>query len=453
MKRTTLYLAVSAILVDTAAILVGMIVAYNLRAQGAELYFWPFYQYVWFIVGIIPVWLLLFASQGLYNPANFPSGWSAFGRQLIGLLSGWGVMIIVLYLWRTPQTAAFPRLVIGYGLFSTLFFVAFGRILLNSFGHLLRRAGVGVMRTVVLSRSPQNDFIHKLSNARTGRKVVAVLDEGTPHSLAALYKKERFDELIVAEAGSSETELLSLANWAEEHHCNFVLIPSLLAVRTTNVEVGTLAGTPVMLVRRTPLDGWGRVFKRLMDIVIVLPIIIILVPLYVLLFLLVKISSRGPAIFRQARIGQDGRTFYIHKFRSMYVDGDKRFKKIGAWSTDEKTDPRVTGFGRLLRRTNLDELPQLFDILVGRMSIVGPRPEQPQYVEKFSKEVPEYLKRHNVKSGLTGWAQVNGLRGDTSIPERVKYDLFYIENWSILFDLRIMLATVVYLLRRPVLPE
>ena len=137
----------------------------------------------------------------------------------------------------------------------------------------------------------------------------------------------------------------------------------------------------------------------------------------------------------------------MHKFRSMYVDADQRFKEFGAWSTDEAKDPRITPVGRAIRKTMIDELPQLWDVFVGKMSIVGPRPEQPKYVDKFVKEVPSYFKRHFVKSGLTGWAQVNGLRGDTSVAERVKYDLYYIENWSIWFDLRIMLATVGYVLR------
>jgi lipopolysaccharide/colanic/teichoic acid biosynthesis glycosyltransferase len=132
----------------------------------------------------------------------------------------------------------------------------------------------------------------------------------------------------------------------------------------------------------------------------------------------------------------------------MYADADARFAELGGWSSDEKRDPRITFLGHILRKTNLDELPQLWDIFCGRMSVVGPRPEQPKYVEKFSHELPDYIKRHHVKSGLTGWAQVNGLRGDTSIAERVKYDLYYIQNWSILFDIRIIISTFLIVIKQ-----
>jgi len=447
MKRFNLYLTILSLLIDIIALFTGLIIAYQIRAGGAELYYWPFPAYLKFISIMVPVWVILLASQGLYNPRTLPKGWNAFGRLLVGLLSGWGVMLIVLYLWRSPQAQVFPRLVIAYGLLWTLLYLLIGRLLLSIIRSIFRQSRQGIVTTVILAGANSDRFISQLRSDPSGdREIIAVIRENYLTELSKLFKRHSFDELIMVDPNIPEDVRLQLIDWAETNSCMVAMVPSVLSVRASNVEIGTLAGTPIMYFLRTPLDGWGRVFKRLFDIVLSLLLIIILLPFYLLFLILVPLTARGPAIFRQARVGQDGRLFYIHKFRSMYIDGDKRFKMD--WSGDEATDPRITPLGRFLRRTNFDEIPQLFDILTGAMSMVGPRPEQPQYVEKFAQEVPDYLKRHHVKSGLTGWAQVNGLRGDTSISERVKYDLFYIENWSIWFDIRIIVSTLVFMGRQ-----
>ncbi len=448
MKRFNLYLTILSLLIDIVALFTGLIVAYQIRAGGTELYYWPFSAYLRFIALMVPVWIFLLASQGIYNPRTLPRGWNALGRLLIGLISGWGVMLIVLYLWRSPQAQVFPRLVIAYGFFWTLFYLLVGRLLLAIIRSILRQSRQGTITTVILAGNDSNDFIERLrSDPGSDREIVAILRENNYlKELPKLFARQSFDELIMVDPNIAEEIRLRLIDWAETNGCMVAMIPSVLSVRASNVEIGTLGGTPIMYFLRTPLDGWGRIFKRLFDIVLVIPMIIILSPFYLFFLVLVPLTARGPAIFRQARVGQDGKIFYVHKFRSMYIDGDKRYQMD--WSGDEATDPRITPLGRFLRKTNLDEIPQLFDIFIGSMSIVGPRPEQPQYVEKFSQEVPDYLKRHHVKSGLTGWAQVNGLRGNTSISERVKYDLYYIENWSIWFDVRIIISTFVFIGRQ-----
>lgn len=448
MKLTNLYLALISLLTDLTAVFLGMVVAYIWKAQGAEIYLWPFEHYLRFVLIVLPIWLALFASQGLYNPRALPRGWSGFGRLLIGLVAGWGMLLIILYFWRSPQAQAFPRLLVIYGIVATTVLTVVGRWLINIIVDVLYRMGRGVTRTVVIGNHGNDTFVKNLSsNWIHGRKVLAVLSTGEAiEQLEALSKKEKIEEVVVTQQNITDEKLLEVLNWAEMHGANFALVPSLLSVRATNVETTTLAGTPIMFFLRTPLEGWRRIYKRLLDLVIVTPTMIILLPVYILVAFLVAVTSKGPVIFIQERVGQDGRKLQLHKFRSMFVNGDKEHNHD--WSSNERTDPRVTPLGRFLRRSNLDELPQLWDVFIGAMSLVGPRPEQPKYVEKFSKEVPEYLKRHNVKSGLTGWAQVNGLRGDTSIPERVKYDLYYIENWSIWFDLRIIVATALYLVSK-----
>ncbi|MEK7548669.1 MAG: sugar transferase [Patescibacteria group bacterium] len=447
LRRTNFYLAGVAIIVDLVAIFLAMMVSYRLRAEGSELHFWPEPFFRQFVILMLPVWLILLASQGLYNLRSLPRGWSSFSRLLIGLLSGWGVMIIVLYLWRSPAAVAFPRLVIAYGLFLTLLFAVIGRWMVLTLERFLYLSGQMSIRTVIIAKNKKNRFIGALEQSPSPRREItvigAVMSDRYLEKLTQLHQEKLIEEVVIADPDLDEKTQLEILSWAEDRGVSFILVPSILAVRATNVEVGSLASEPVMYFLRTPLEGWRRVEKRLFDLVLVILAIIILSPLALLVAVLVKISSPGPLIFRQVRVGQDGRQFYIHKFRSMYLDNNQRYPRFGGWSASEANDPRVTPLGRLLRRSNLDEIPQLFDILVGTMSVVGPRPEQPNFVRKFSDDILDYPRRHHVKSGLTGWAQVNGLRGDTSISERVKYDLYYIEHWTIWFDLRIIGSTFI----------
>ncbi|HUD20746.1 MAG TPA: sugar transferase [Candidatus Saccharimonadales bacterium] len=447
MKRSNLILAALCVLVDAAAIFFALIWAYMLRADGTQLYFWSFSRYLTLALWTLPLWLVLFASQGLYNPRNLPRGWNAFGRSLVGLLSGWGAILIILYLWRAPEALVLPRLLIVYGILLTTGLVLVGKTLISLVIKIMFSARVGLIRTVIVDSRADDGFVQELkAKNKHGREVVAVVAPGEAlDKLSQLIKTTTFDEVVVANSNLDETKLFELLDWAENNGKALAVVPSLMTVRATNVEMSTLAQTPIMFFKRTPLEGWGRIAKRVTDFILVTLALIILSPILLVAAILVKITSRGPVIYRQERIGQDGRPFFVHKFRSMYVDAEKRFNRD--WSTDEKTDPRITPLGRFIRRTNVDELPQLWEVFIGKMSLVGPRPEQTKYVEKFAKEVPNYFKRHFVKSGLTGWAQINGLRGDTPIPERVKYDLYYIENWSLWFDLRIILATFAYLLR------
>ena len=200
-----------------------------------------------------------------------------------------------------------------------------------------------------------------------------------------------------------------------------------------------LVGLPVVNIRYVPLSNtFNNVVKRTFDFVCSLFGIILISPLLLLITILIKTTSKGPLIFSQERIGLHNKPFKMYKFRTMKVQTEEEEKE--AWTV--KDDPRVTKIGRILRKTSLDELPQLFNILKGEMSIVGPRPERPFFVEKFKEEIPRYMIKHQVRPGLTGWAQVNGLRGDTSIKKRIEYDLYYIENWTFSFDIRIMFLTI-----------
>lgn len=199
-----------------------------------------------------------------------------------------------------------------------------------------------------------------------------------------------------------------------------------------------LDGLPLVSLQGSPLLGWDHIFKSMFDLLLGSLILLVLSPLMVIIGLLIKITSKGPVFYRQKRVGMDGRLFDMLKFRTMRVDAEKETGPVWA----KPNDPRRTKIGGLLRKTSLDELPQLFNVLKGEMSLVGPRPERPQFVEEFKTRIPSYMLRHKIKAGMTGWAQINGWRGNTSLEKRIEYDLYYIQNWSIGFDLKILLMTL-----------
>ena len=201
-----------------------------------------------------------------------------------------------------------------------------------------------------------------------------------------------------------------------------------------------------MELKTIALDGWGRIAKRFFDIVFSIVCLIISSPFMLLVAIGTKLTSPGPIIYKQKRVGRDGKSFNFYKFRSMFADKCDTTERGSKWTTASDDQTRITPFGKFIRKTNLDELPQLWNVFIGNMSFVGPRPELPKFVDEFQKEIPEYFRRHRVKSGITGWAQVNGLKGDTSIPERVQFDIYYIENWSFWFDIKIAIKTVLLII-------
>lgn len=245
------------------------------------------------------------------------------------------------------------------------------------------------------------------------------------------------DEVVVAIAARDESEMPGIITACEKTGTKASVIPFYAAYIPSNPQVDNIDGLPMINLRRIPLDNIGNAFlKRAFDIVGALVLIVLTSPLMLAAAVGVKLSSPGPVIFKQLRVGKDKKEFYMYKFRSMRVNA----REQTGWSTDK--DPRKTAFGSLIRKCSIDELPQFFNVLKGDMSLVGPRPEVPHYVEQFKEEIPRYMVKHQVRPGITGWAQVNGLRGDTSIRDRIEHDLYYIENWNILFDVKILLMTL-----------
>jgi Undecaprenyl-phosphate glucose phosphotransferase len=267
---------------------------------------------------------------------------------------------------------------------------------------------------------------------------------GSTRDLAEVCAHERVDEIYVALPIDEHVKMLGVVEFASRECINVHVVPDLLQFIALRARLEDLDGLPLISVNDVPLRGINNVLKRMVDVALSLGVLIVgAIPALVVAWL-IKRSSPGPVFYRQDRMGLDGKAFTVYKFRSMPVDAEDASGPI--WARDD--DPRATALGRWLRRHDFDELPQFWNVLRGDMSIVGPRPERPFFVEQFKHRIPQYMLRHKVKAGITGWAQVNGWRGNTSLEKRIEFDLYYIENWSLSLDFKIMWLTVLRGLHR-----
>lgn len=299
-------------------------------------------------------------------------------------------------------------------------------------------------------------FYRKLLNyPEMGYEVVGFLDDqaiwdsqeikqckpimGKLNDLENILNEQLIDEVIIALPLDAHHKFPNIINTCEKAGVRTLIIPDFFDYLPARPYFDNFAGMPMINVRDIPLDVMrNRVFKRSFDVIFALIAIIISAPVMLTVALGIKLTSPGPILFKQERVGLNRRNFYMYKFRSMKVSSEQVADT--QWTT--VNDPRKTKFGSFLRKTSLDELPQFFNVLFGHMSVVGPRPERPHFVEQFKEEIPKYMVKHHVRPGITGWAQSNGLRGDTSIEERIEHDIFYIENWSLLFDIKIIWRTI-----------
>ena len=317
------------------------------------------------------------------------------------------------------------------------------------------RSGIGLRRILIAGCGELGRVVADkiIEHRELGYQIVGFVDDrpgdhlgyrglpvlGTIDDTTEIAAREQIDHLYVALPPEQHVRMIDLLDATTRECIDVKVVPDLLQVIALKARLWDLDGVPVIDVNDIPLQGLNSVVKRVLDIVISgIMLLILAIPLGIIA-LLVRISSRGPALFRQQRMGLDGRAFSIVKFRSMVDDAERDSGPV--WTREN--DARVTALGKFLRKSNLDELPQLWNVLRGDMSIVGPRPERPHFVEQFKHRIPQYMLRHKVKAGMTGWAQVNGWRGDTALDKRIEYDLYYIENWSVRLDLKIIWLTIV----------
>jgi Undecaprenyl-phosphate glucose phosphotransferase len=256
--------------------------------------------------------------------------------------------------------------------------------------------------------------------------------------VARIVEASKPNEVLVALSAHEHSELNGLLAQLRDAMVNTIVIPDVQDHVALGCHVDHFEGVPIIRLNHSPMDGWHWFAKRCIDATLAAVGLVVLSPLLMLVAVLIKLTSRGPVLYAQERMGLDGRTFRMLKFRSMRVDAESQSGAV--WTT--RDDTRRTAFGSLLRKTSLDELPQLLNVLVGHMSLVGPRPERPVFVKQFRQQIPDYMLRHKVKAGITGWAQINGWRGDTSLTERIACDLYYIRNWSLDLDVKILILTL-----------
>ena len=411
-----------------------------------------FQQYMLMLIFIIPVYLLLYQAFTLYTPMRMQ------GRRLvlanIVKANSLGLLILMFTFYMIDEGDFSRSTYIMFYLINIV--LQWGtRMLIFALLRDMREKGMNQTQMICVgySRAAEEYIDRVLANPQWGYVIRGILDDNVPAGTAyrgikvlgrianlnVILPENRLDEIAITLGLSEYYRLEEIVALCEKSGVHTKFIPDYNRIIPTKPYTEDILGLPVINIRYVPLTNtFNALVKRMMDIVGSIFGIIVASPVMLLMCILIKLTSPGPLIYRQERVGLHNKTFWMYKFRSMEVQPEAEEKK--AWTV--KNDPRVTPIGKFMRRTSIDELPQLFNILKGNMSLVGPRPERPFFVEKFREEIPRYMVKHQVRPGITGWAQVNGFRGDTSITKRIEYDLYYIENWSPAFDLRILLMTV-----------
>ncbi len=404
------------------------------------------------------VFPLAFAVQGLYRIRPTRSKTEEWLSVAIGSIVATVVFSGVL-LWVRPGRSdiLYSRATLLIFLFCAVIFVILGRAIVRAIVERGHREGKRLDRVLVAgSGELASAVVDRVDGHRElGFRVVGYLRNGEESKLGSLeclgtiddaervIEEQKIDHVFVALPHASSEAMMALLDRLVRSVVSIHVVPDLLQFMVLRSRVEDLDGLPAINLSEAPLEGWSRFLKRGFDLLVASAALVVFSPVMLAVAIAIKLGDRGPVFYRQERMGLDGKPFDIFKFRSMRVGAEN---DTGAkWA--EKDDPRRTRVGRFIRETSLDELPQLFNVILGDMSVVGPRPERPQFVEQFRAEFPHYMLRHKVRAGITGWAQVHGWRGNTSIRIRIEHDLYYIENWSLMLDLKILFMTVVHGLR------
>ncbi len=408
--------------------------------------------YFGFLYFLVPEYIILYYFFHLYAPKRATRRKYEISGILKANTVGIVIFIVFLYMIKQPD---FSRTMMGAFYVINIAFTTICRTMIRNMLLYFRKKGYNLKYILLVgySRAAEEYITRINANPQWGYVVRGILDDRIPSG--TLYKgvkvvgrieniryilpENKLDEIAITLALKDYDHLEAIVDLCEKSGVHTKFIPDYNSLVPSHPYTEDLMGLPVINIRYVPLTNTlNWILKRAVDIIGAVAGIVISSPIMLLAALAVRLTSRGPVIFKQERVGLHNKTFKMYKFRTMAMQKPSAEQK--AWTV--KDDPRVTGVGKFLRRTSLDELPQLFNILIGEMSLVGPRPERPQFVEQFKEEIPRYMIKHQVRPGLTGWAQINGYRGDTSIRKRIEYDLFYIENWTMSMDFKIMFLTI-----------
>jgi Undecaprenyl-phosphate glucose phosphotransferase len=438
------------VLTDIVMSLVAFYIAYSLRflTQGPEI--GPLSNYaVLAFIQMVNTLLVLFFYK-LYHRWHDVSTMDKIFR-VFGAISVATLLTIALVGFALYDTVGYQRSIIIYAWAAAAVTLNLGRLLHGRWQRWVQKRGTGVERVLIVGTGEVGRMILQKTQhaADLGYQVVGFVENtpgptkvmgypvlGSINELPAIIAAQDVHEVIVGLPEAPHQELVGIISLCEREKVGIRVFPDVFQIMASEVTIGDLGGLPLLTIRDVALRGWKLTLKRLVDVAGSALFLLFLSPLMMLVALLIKLDSPGPVFFAQERMGLDARPFKMLKFRSMRRDAEADGP---GWTT--KDDPRRTRIGAFIRKASIDEWPQFINVLMGDMSLVGPRPEQPAYVEQFRQSIPRYMDRHREKAGLTGWAQVNGLRGDTSIAERTKYDLWYIENWSIWLDFKIIVRT------------
>jgi len=414
--------------------------------------FLAFTIYAQKIMFLLPGYLVIYGLSGLYKPRRGHSRIRVIGNLIEANLLGIFYFAFLIFIQKEHDISRWFYLI--FGALNLTFGLAL-RYVISKVLRTIRKRGKNLKHVLLVGYSRAAEgFIDRIKqNPEWGYWIHGILDDnavldtdykgikvvGSILDLGQIIEENDYDEIVITLGLSEYEKLESIVNVCEKTGVHTKFVPDYNNMVSTVPYIEDLYGLPVINIRNVPLTNTINLFiKRTMDIVLgIIALILGFIPMLVIA-VIIKCTSKGPVIFSQVRVGKHGREFKMFKFRSMYLEDPEKEKD--EWTT--KGDKRVTPIGRFIRKTSLDELPQLFNVLGGSMSLVGPRPERPQFVEKFREEVPRYMVKHQVRPGMTGWAQIKGYRGDTSIKKRIEYDLYYIENWSVGLDIKILFLTI-----------
>lgn len=410
-------------------------------------------SYVILSLMVIPIWLLIFHSRLMYRQRRVVFIFDEF--FLIVRLVTFSIIFSFGFVFFY-RVFPYSRLVFVLIWVTSIILITFGRYLLIKFEKALYRKGKGLKDTLIIGNTEFARDIYKNFSNHTyaGFNIVGYIEDnnppeknllegnvkaGTISQLSEILKEKRIESVLVAIPSTEHDKLFEIMHACEGENVELLMVPDFLETITSTMRVQEIDGIPFLRIKGVPMNLWNRIMKRIFDIASSSLIILISSPLLISIALLVKLTSKGPIFYYQERLSITGRKFHMIKFRSMIHDAEKHTGAVYV----RKEDARLTLIGKYLRKYSLDELPQFFNVLRGEMSIVGPRPEREHFINVLKEKIPKYMERHRVKCGITGWAQVNGLRGsDTSLEKRIEYDIYYIEHWSIVFDLKIILKTI-----------
>lgn len=445
------------VLIDACIIALSYVFAWWLKfSSGIFAYdprgILPFSFYMSVLYVIIPLYVLLYYAFNLYTPKRVQGRRLELSNVVMANTVGFLIFNTGLNYLGIDD---FSRQMLGIFFVSNIVFEEIVRLIIRRFLRNIRTNGYNQKYILLIGYSKATEqYIDRIrENPQWGYSIRGILADniakgieykgvkviGSIGNLDYILPQSKLDEIAITLGLEEYFKLEKIVAWCEKSGVHTKFIPDYGNIIPTKPYTEDLMGLPVINIRYVPLSNtFNALTKRMVDVIGSIICIIIFSPVMLVTAILVKATSSGPLIFKQERVGLHNVPFYMYKFRTMYVQTEEEEKK--GWT--QKDDPRITRVGRFLRKTSLDEFPQLFNVLLGDMSLVGPRPERPQYVEKFREEIPRYMIKHQVRPGMTGWAQINGFRGDTSIRKRIECDLYYIENWTLGLDVKILFLTI-----------